>query len=161
MIRLTKMLSAISLLLVSFLGSGQAVFAHCQIPCGIYNDHARYQSMVEDSATIEKATTQIIEISELLHADQANRSEGDSYNQLVRWVTNKESHADNIISTIADYFLTQRVKSGRQDYLDRLSKHHAVIVAAVKVKQNASAAASADLSTAIKALGPYYPRHEH
>ncbi len=158
--RIYEMLSAGSLLFI-FLGSGQVAFAHCQIPCGIYDDHARYQSMVEDSATIEKATNQIIEISELLHADQANRSVAVSYNQLVRWVTNKENHADNIITVITNYFLTQRIKSGQQDYLDRLSKHHTVIVAAMKVKQNASLAASADLTAAIQALGPYYPKHEH
>ena len=26
--------------------------AHCQIPCGIYDDHARVQAMLEDAATI-------------------------------------------------------------------------------------------------------------
>ena len=56
-----------------------------------------------------------------------------------------------------DYFLTQRVKPHPEDYADRLVKHHAVIVAAMKAKQNADAA-HAD---ALEALAPYYPEHEH
>ena len=53
----------------------------------------------------------------------------------MRWVQNKESHAQKIITTMADYFLTQRVKPSQEDYADRLAKHHAVILAAMKAKQ--------------------------
>jgi nickel superoxide dismutase len=37
----------------------QPVHAHCQIPCGIYDDHARVQSMIEDTATVEKSVRMI------------------------------------------------------------------------------------------------------
>ena len=50
---------------------------------------------------------------------------------------NKEQHAQNIIDSISDYFLTQRVKASQEDYAERLQKHHAVIVAAMRAKQNA------------------------
>ena len=43
----------------------QHAHSHCQIPCGIYDDHARYISMLEDASTAEKATNQIITLSSL------------------------------------------------------------------------------------------------
>ena len=129
------------------------VNAHCQIPCGIYDDHERVQSMLEDTATVSKATK--------LMAELAGKSDAQSQNQMVRWVMNKEKHAQNIINTISDYFLTQRVKSSQKDYTDRLVKHHAVIVAAMKAKQNADSKYAKELQKAIEALAPYYPEHKH
>jgi len=41
----------------------QTAFAHCQIPCGIYDDYARLQSMIEDSATVEKSMKLINELA--------------------------------------------------------------------------------------------------
>lgn len=96
----------------------QQAHAHCQIPCGIYDDHARVQSMLEDTATVEKSLKLIAEL--------ANKADAQSQNQLVRWVMNKEKHAQQIISTISDYFLTQRVKPSQKDYTERLLKHHRV-----------------------------------
>lgn len=127
--------------------------AHCQIPCGIYDDHARVQSMLEDAATVEKSVKLINEL--------AGKTDAQSQNQLVRWVVNKEKHAQNIISTISDYFLTQRVKANQEDYAERLAKHHAVIVAAMKAKQNADPMIVKSLQAAVEALLPYYPPHKH
>ena len=131
----------------------QSSLAHCQIPCGIYDDHARVASMLEDVATIHKAVSQI--------ADLAGKADPQSRNQLVRWVMNKEHHAQNVIDTISDYFLTQRVKTSQEDYAERLAKHHAVIVAAMRAKQNADAGIVAELRGAVEAVAPYYPEHEH
>ena len=127
--------------------------AHCQIPCGIYDDHARVQSMLEDTATLEKSIKSIIDLS--------GKPDAQSQNQLVRWVMNKERHAQNVIATISDYFLTQRVKPAQEDYKERLVKHHAVIVAAMNVKQNADMSHARALREKIEALQPYYPEHEH
>ena len=135
--------------------------SHCQIPCGIYDDHARYLSMLEDASTVEKATNQIITLSNDIDSKQKSTPITQNYNQLVRWVNNKEIHAEKIISTIANYFLTQRIKPTQKDYLDRLSKHHAVILAAMKAKQNASITESNALKVAIQNLVIYYPKHEH
>jgi len=131
-----------------------ALFAHCQVPCGIYDDHARVKSMLEDAATVEKACAQITEIS-------SGEMNPQSINQIARWVDNKESHAQKVISTIADYFLTQRVKPDAKDYAERLQKHHAVILAAMKAKQNASAEHAAALTAAIKGIASYYPAPKH
>ena len=79
--------------------------------------------MLEDTATVEKSLRSMVELS--------GKPDAQSQNQMVRWVMNKEKHAQNIISTISDYFLTQRVKPDQKDYTERLIKHHAVIVAAM------------------------------
>ena len=128
-------------------------YSHCQIPCGIYDDHARVKAMLEDAATARKSISQIAELS--------GKNNSQSNNQLIRWVMNKEKHAQSIISAISDYFLTQRVKSTQKDYSERLQKHHAVIVAAMRVKQNADIKYVDKLETSIKGLLPYYPEHKH
>lgn len=140
-------------LLVSLVIYSPVAYSHCQIPCGIYDDYARVQTMLEDAATTRKSVELIVELS--------GKSDAQSNNQIVRWVMNKENHAQNVISTISDYFLTQRVKSEQKDYVERLEKHHAVIVAAMKVKQNADMKYVDALEARIKELLPYYPEHKH
>jgi nickel superoxide dismutase len=127
--------------------------AHCQIPCGIYDDHARVVSMLEDAATVEKSARLIAELS--------GKSDAQSRNQLVRWIMNKEKHAQKVIATIGDYFLTQRVKPTQEDYAKRLERHHAVILAAMKSKQNADVKYAKTLKETIEALSSYYPEHKH
>jgi nickel superoxide dismutase len=148
-----KQMISTFVLLAMFVAHSPAAYSHCQIPCGIYDDHARVNSMLEDAATARKAVKLISELS--------GKSDPQSSNQIVRWITNKEKHAQNIISTISDYFLTQRVKSDQKDYVERLKKHHAVIVASMKVKQNADMKYVDDLEASIKELLPYYPEHKH
>jgi nickel superoxide dismutase len=138
-----------------FFGASKTAQAHCQVPCGIYDDNARMESMLEDAATVEKAVTAL--------ASLAGKADAQSLNQSVRWVTNKEIHAQRIIATISDYFLTQRVKPGQDDYATRLARHHAVILSAMKAKQTADADSAQVLRESIQALRPYYPTpaHEH
>jgi nickel superoxide dismutase len=148
-----KMLSILFFAAASVFGFSQTGYAHCQIPCGIYDDHARVQMMLEDAATVEKSIKLISELS--------GKTDAQSQNQLVRWVMNKEKHAQNIISSISDYFLTQRVKSSQENYAERLIKHHTVIVAAMAAKQNADMSFANSLKASIEALAPYYPEHKH
>ncbi len=107
--------------------------AHCQVPCGIYNDAARIVQMEEDIATIKKAMTKI--------SDLAGRTDPQSLNQISRWVTTKEAHAQNVQETILNYFLAQRIKEkqkgdeGRQKYVDQTLLLHQLIVVAMKCKQ--------------------------
>ncbi len=151
--RLKKSVLLIFFLLATFiLVLPQLLQAHCQIPCGIYDDFARVQSMREDAATVEKSIRLIMEL--------AGKSDAQSQNQLVRWVMNKEVHAQKIITSISDYFLTQRVKPNQQDYAERLKKHHLVIIAAMKAKQNADIAVVKSLKESIEALSSYYPEHK-
>ena len=50
----TMLLGAATLVLISVVFT-QSTLAHCQIPCGIYDDRARVASMLEDVATIHEA----------------------------------------------------------------------------------------------------------
>ncbi|MBA4369237.1 MAG: superoxide dismutase, partial [Desulfobacterium sp.] len=119
---LKVILSAVLFLFSIVFGFSNIVNAHCQIPCGIYDDHANIQTMLQDSATIMKAIQSI--------ADLSGKADAQSQNQIIRWVMNKEKHAQNIIFIISDYFLTQRVKTSQKDYVERLKKHHSVMIAA-------------------------------
>lgn len=143
-----KIVAGTGMAVALFLNS-MSVQAHCQIPCGIYDDAARVVEMLESAATVEKSMKLIGEL--------AGKNDAQSQNQLVRWVVNKEEHAQMIISTISDYFLTQRVKASQDDYAERLQKHHAVIVAAMKAKQNSDMQMAMDLKDAINGIAPYYP----
>ncbi len=109
------------------------VFPHCQIPCGIYNDEMRFTMMKEHLLTIEKSMKQIIELSE---------QPDTNANQIVRWVMNKEQHADELAHIVTHYFLSQRIKlvdekdsTSFKDYLLKVSMLHKMLVYAMKSKQ--------------------------
>ena len=106
---------------------------HCQIPCGIYDDALRFKLLDEHFTTIDKSIKQI----ELLSKDP-----GGNANQLVRWVQNKEDHAQEVVEIITAYFLQQRIKpveksdeTGRDAYVKQLVLCHKMLVAAMKAKQ--------------------------
>ncbi len=137
-----------------FLSRPSVALAHCEVPCGIYDDAARVKHMKEDAATIAKAMTNINQLAGQ-HAAQA-------FNQASRWVSTKETHATNIIETVSQYFLTQKVKvvargaDGYDGYLAKLADHHAVMVAAMKTKQSVDPSAATALNKAIDRLGSHY-----
>ena len=130
-------------------GLSSPAFSHCQVPCGIFDDHARVHQMLEDSVTVIKAASMMAEL--------AGKTDAQSVNQMTRWIMNKESHAQKIIETISDYYLTQRVKTDQPDYIERLKTHHAVMLAAMKAKQSADKSYGLALQKAIQALEKYYP----
>ena len=125
----------------------QKTQAHCQIPCGIYNDNVRVVMMLEDVETLDKSVHMMEEL--------AAKDDVQSGNQFARWVTNKETHAQQIIETISNYFLTQRVKDSQEDYVERLKAHHSVIVNAMKVKQNSDHKSVDTLKESVTALLKY------
>lgn len=128
--------------------------AHCQVPCGIYDDAARISRLREDATTIDKAITNIVTLS--------GRHDPQSLNQITRWITTKEDHGSHVIKVVAEYFLTQKVKpvasgaAGYDGYLRKLADHHAVMVAAMKCKQHVDASYVAALRAAIDALAKHY-----
>lgn len=109
------------------------VLSHCEIPCGIYNDPMRLDMMAEEITTIEKSIKEI----------QAISAAGDkNYNQLVRWIDNKDQHADGFAEIVTQYFLTQRIKPAPQsdakaygDYTHKLTLLHQMMIASMKCKQ--------------------------
>ncbi|MGC9327120.1 MAG: superoxide dismutase [Ni] [Candidatus Hinthialibacter sp.] len=109
-------------------------FSHCQIPCGIYGDETRFTMLNEHIDTIAKSMNQITELS-------ANEPD-QNVNQLVRWVQNKENHADAFTEIVTQYFLSQRIKpvdSSDQEafkkYTNQLVLLHNMMVHAMKAKQ--------------------------
>ena len=118
--------------------------AHCEIPCGIYNDNLRIELIREHIQTIEKSMNQI---SELSKAGEKN------YNQLVRWINNKEDHANKLQEIVTQYFMTQRIKpaastdeAAYKDYISKLSLLHEMLVFAMKCKQTTDLANTQKLS---------------
>jgi nickel superoxide dismutase len=140
-------LTALAAVILSF-GFQQLADAHCEVPCGIYGDQMRFEGMLEDTKTIAKAMAQINEL--------AGKTDAQSANQLARWVSNKEKHAEKIQHTIAQYFLAQRVKASAANYVDLLKTSHTVIVAAMKCKQTVDGKQAEALNTAILALHKAY-----
>ena len=133
--------------LFSTLFSGY-IFGHCQVPCGVYTDDLRFMQMLEDQTTIEKSSKLILELS--------SKVDGQSHNQLARWVATKESHASKIQKIIAEYFLTQRIKSSSKHYEKLLKGAHSVMVAAMKCKQSTDASTANDLKSSILAFQKIY-----
>ena len=80
--------------------------------------------------------------------------------QAVRWINTKEDHAKNIITTVSEYMLAQRVKKelfdSEADYLQALAAHHSLMQAAVKTKQVVDVAACDALDHAIADVGAMY-----
>ena len=142
-----KNIYIVASLLFSTLFSGY-IFGHCQVPCGVYTDDLRFMQMLEDQTTIEKSSKLILELS--------SKDDGQSYNQLARWVATKESHASKIQKIIAEYFLTQRIKSSSKHYEKLLKGAHSVMVAAMKCKQSTDASTAKDLKSSILAFQKIY-----
>lgn len=135
-------LGATLLTLLLLFGFKPEAYAHCEIPCGIYGDEMRIDMLYEQIETIEKSMNQI----KLLAA------EGDkNYNQLVRWVVNKEDHAKKFQDIVTQYFQHQRIKikdpSDKEAYAryrKQLELSHHLLVYAMKAKQ------TTDLSYIVK-----------
>ncbi len=136
-------------LLISF-SATHRLSAHCQVPCGVYGDPARFTQMLEDQTTIAKAIAQISEL--------AGKKDALSSNQLTRWVATKEDHASKIQKIIAEYFLTQRIKSSSDKYEDLLKGAHGVMVAAMKCKQGTDSKSADALKSAIEAFQAVYEK---
>jgi nickel superoxide dismutase len=123
--------------------------AHCEIPCGIYDDQLRTKLIAEHASTIEKSMKQIMELSK----DPVN------YNQLVRWVSNKESHATKIQDIVSQYFMTQRIKPDQKQYTEKLTVLHKMLLAAMKCKQTTDVSHVNDLRTLLKNFELLYFGH--
>lgn len=100
--------------------------AHCEIPCGIYDDEMRINLINEHIVTVEKSMIQIAELE---------KEEHHNPNQLVRWIMNKERHADEIQEIVSQYFMTQRIKSDTENYEKKLGLLHQILIYSMKCKQ--------------------------
>ena len=129
-----KRFAIASVVVLALIATAVPASAHCQIPCGIYDDELRVQLIEEHIGTVEKSMKKIAEISGAEKVD---------YNQLVRWVSNKEAHATEIQDIVTAYFMAQRIKPPKDhgdeklvnEYLHKLALLHAIQIHAMKAKQ--------------------------
>ena len=127
--------AALLLTLTAALGTALPAAAHCQIPCGIFDDELRVQLIEEHITTVEKSMKKIVALGA---ADPID------YNQLVRWVVNKEEHAREIQDIVTAYFMAQRIKpavdhddtKAMNEYMHKLAILHAIQIHAMKAKQS-------------------------
>ena len=106
---------------------------HCQIPCGIYDDATRFKLMREHVETIEKSMNTVMDLQ---------KEEDINYNQLVRWINNKDEHADKFNDIVTYYFMTQRIKPVDKSNTEAYKKYqkevellHKMLVYSMKAKQ--------------------------
>jgi nickel superoxide dismutase len=128
--------TGISILLAAslLLACPRVLIAHCEIPCGIYDDEMRLSMIEEHITTVEKSMKKIQELS---------AQDNKNYNQLVRWIDNKETHANYIQDIVYQYFMAQRVEpvgeeSGKEiygEYINKITLLHEMLFYAMKAKQ--------------------------
>ncbi len=130
------------------------VYSHCQIPCGIYGDPQRFDMIAENITTIEKSMKQITELSQ---------ESKPNMNQIVRWVQNKEEHADDIGHIVTFYFMSQRInpvsKSDAKtyaEYVRKLTLLHEMLVYSMKAKQTTDLSNVAKLRALLKEFETAY-----
>ena len=133
--------------------------SHCQIPCGIFDDPARFGLMAEHITTIEKSIKTIAALS---------GEEKPNYNQIVRWVDNKEQHANEIQHIVEQYFMTQRIKPvadtdspAYAKYVRQLTLVHQMLIEAMKCKQTTDLAHVNTLRSLLKEFESLYFKDSH
>jgi len=141
--------------------SHNSAFAHCQVPCGIYNDELRIHQIEEYILTIEKSMNAIKSLS-------TNLKDPLTINQIVRWVDNKEKHAEKIQHIVWEYFFTQRVKpvdpkdkKAYERYLKLLELLNKLSFYAMKAKQSVDPEIVKKLRETLKEFEKIYFGKEH
>jgi len=116
--------------------------------------------MIEEQIkTIEKSMNEIVKLSK----------EGDkNYNQIVRWIVNKEEHADDLSHIVSFYFMAQRLtvadkKDSKEykEYLNKLTLLHELLVYAMKAKQTTDLDNVEKLKTLTASFKSAYLNHSH
>ncbi|MDG1286885.1 MAG: superoxide dismutase [Ni] [Rickettsiales bacterium] len=144
-----------------WLMGANAALAHCEIPCGVYDDGARFVSIMGHANTIEKSMNEINRLSAQVKPD---------FHMISRWTANKEKLAQEVQEIASVYFLTQRVKAPKADASDQMKQAyamhtgllHQILVAAMKAKQSTDVKAVGilrDLTEEYKAH--YFKKHGH
>lgn len=155
-----KIGTGIVLLFMLLVGTSNKTYAHCEIPCGIYADSVRIVLLTEHIATIEKSMKKITELSSAEEVD---------YNQLVRWITNKEDHAKKIQDIATQYFMFQRVTVSDDAEVQKknaklLAVLHEMCVYAMKSKQTTDLKYIEKLNNSVHSFSHLYfgeEKHHH
>jgi len=138
----------LTVLLAYLFLSSTVLYAHCEIPCGIYDDEMRVKMISEHITTIEKSINQI---NNLEKAGNTHHS-----NQLVRWIMNKEDHTKQLQEIVTQYFMTQRIKFDTKDYDKKLGILHQMLVYTMKCKQTTDLKNVESLKKLVKEFSDIY-----
>ena len=126
--------------------------AHCEIPCGIYDDRLRADLIAEHAGTIEKSMKTIVSLG---------KEKSVNHNQLARWIANKDTHADKIQHIVSQYFMTQRIELGDPKYNEKIRALHEILIFAMKCKQTTDTANVNKLRDALERFEKLYFTHGH
>lgn len=154
-----KKLTFCSGMLVLMLTAVSVANAHCEVPCGIYDDAMRADLIAEHTRTIQKSMVSIEEL----------KAEKDkNYNQLVRWINNKEEHARKLQEIVWQYFMTQRIQpveegtEGREKYVHETTLLQQMLVQAMKCKQTTDLEHTEELSRLLEEFKKsYFTESDH
>ena len=132
--------------------SVNSLSAHCQVPCGIFEDDIVFGELITDLQTIEKAMKEINRLGE---------GEAANMHQVIRWVNNKESHAQNIQDVMSAYYLAQRIKldvkkTDPERYTRMVELAHEITVLAMKCKQSTDLSLAEKLGKALHSFQEVY-----
>lgn len=104
------------------------LFAHCQMPCGIYHDDMVYDQIDQYVETMYKGDSVLID----------NKFDTlQSKNEFVRWVLTKENSSNEIAQLITTYFLQQKIKPDENETAKMLASAHKLLFLLVQIKQTA------------------------
>ena len=146
-----RMMPFISAVMTVFLMASN-LLAHCEIPCGIYDDELRAKLIAEHAGTIRKSMEAITSLEKATPID---------YNQLVRWINNKDDHANKIQHLVSQYFMTQRIKPEAPNYEAELKALHEILVYAMKCKQTLDVKNVDALLKSLEKFNKLYFVHQH
>lgn len=104
------------------------IYAHCQMPCGIYHDDMVYDIVDQYIETMYKGISVMTE---------SKFSTPRERNEFIRWVNTKENSSDQVAEQILSYFLQQKIKPGESDTAKKLESAHKLLFLLVQIKQNA------------------------
>ena len=126
--------------------------AHCQMPCGIYDDALRIIILKENFKTIKKSMEKINSLN--------NSIDPLSKNQITRWINTKELHAQDSQNIISEYFLTQRIKETQKEYTTNLKLLHKLLIISMKCKQTVNTKHTAEAISLINEFSKlYFDKH--
>lgn len=106
---------------------GTALYAHCQMPCGIYHDDMVYDQIDQYIETMAKGITVLTD----------NKfSTVQERNEFMRWVLEKEQSSDEVAALITKFFLQQKIKPNEgETTTKRVMAAHKLLFLLVPIKQ--------------------------
>lgn len=153
-----KARSIIGLFCLLLMAWSAGAASHCEIPCGIYDDAMRIKLIREHIDTIEKSMNMVKKLT---------GQEEKNYNQIVRWINNKEAHAEELQHIVYQYFMTQRINpAGEEDeeyghYIEKLTLLHQLLIGAMKSKQTLEPDYIKNMRKLVEKFEKAYFGHQH